>query len=331
MIGVGIYFLLRWLKFTRPTNSKINTVITFIDNKLFYSGLLRYLIVSNLKLTYTAFGFFISSLAFTTLMQKGMTIGCGILLIFLLAYPTAQMYFLIKYQDRLEEKQVRKRFSTLFDGMLTDYKLALLYNFIFSFRRFGIVFFNITLSPNCPWSNFEQHRYLYKILIFMFIQSIYIIYIIESKPHIVKKFTLLELWNEGALMCLGYISLAFSGIVLGQSTDNLLAELLAYVIIAGIVIVNFYTVLEGTVKKLKDSMMGKKSKEIAKKKKKKPKQNKERKRNQVKLNTIKEVEDSNFQSNSSQSKSYVESESDAGDRKIPMPIIASKSEKTMMT
>ena len=82
-------------------------------------------------------------------------------------------------------------------------------------RRFYIVFINITLSPNCPWSNFEQHRYLYKILIFTFIQSLYIIYIIESKPHIVMKFNRLELFNEGALMCLGYVSLAFSGIVLG--------------------------------------------------------------------------------------------------------------------
>ena len=71
------------------TNSKINTVMTFLDKKLFYSGVLRYMIVSNHKLTYTAFGFFVSSLAFTTLAQKGMTIGCGLVLIFLLVYPVA--------------------------------------------------------------------------------------------------------------------------------------------------------------------------------------------------------------------------------------------------
>ena len=184
LICVGIYFLLKWMKSLMPTNSKINSVMTFLHKKLFYSSILRYMIISNHKLTYTAFGFFVSSLAFTTLTQKGMTIGCAFVLLFLIVYPLAQMYFLIKYQDRLEEKKVIQRFSTLFDGMKTESKLALLYNTVFGMRRFFIVLINISLSPNCPWSNFEQHRYLYKILIFMFIQSVYIIYILETMPHI---------------------------------------------------------------------------------------------------------------------------------------------------
>ena len=213
LIGVGIYFVLKWLKSLSPTNTKINYVMAFLHKKLFYSSILRYMIISNHKLTYTAFGFFIYSLTFASLAQKGMTIGCALVILFLLVYPVAQMYFLIKYQDRLEEKQVRQRFSTLFDGMKTNSKMAMLYNSVFGMRRFYIVFINVTLSPNCPWSNFEQHRYLYKILSFMFIQSVYIIYIIETRPHILMKDNILELWNEGALMLLGYVSLAFSGIV----------------------------------------------------------------------------------------------------------------------
>ena len=58
-------------------------------------------------------------------------------------------------------------------------------------------------------------------------QSLYLLYIIDTKPHTVNLFNRLEYWNEGALMLLAYISLAFTGIVEGQSSGNVLAEVIA--------------------------------------------------------------------------------------------------------
>ena len=61
LICVGIYFLLRWCIRTVKAKKypKLNTLANKMEEKLFYSSFLRYMIVSNLKLTYTVWGFFI--------------------------------------------------------------------------------------------------------------------------------------------------------------------------------------------------------------------------------------------------------------------------------
>ena len=82
-------------------------------------------------------------------------------------------------------------------------------------RRFYIVLINIMLNAECPWTNFEQSRMLYKIILFLLVQSLYIMYIYETRPHTLNLFNRLELGNEGALMMLAYIMIAFSGVVEG--------------------------------------------------------------------------------------------------------------------
>ena len=55
LICVGFYFLLRWLiKVIKAEKyPKLNNLADKLRDKLFYSAFLRYMIVSNLKLTYT--------------------------------------------------------------------------------------------------------------------------------------------------------------------------------------------------------------------------------------------------------------------------------------
>ena len=55
--------------------------------------------------------------------------------------------------------------------------------------------------------------YLFKALAFVFMQQLYIAYVYDSKPHTLNLFNWLEIFNEGALMLLGYMSIAFTGIV----------------------------------------------------------------------------------------------------------------------
>ena len=80
--------------------------------KLFYNSFLRYMIVSNLKLTYTVWGFFM--LTFGVFLTKFPQYGkndefiraniieiiklvCGVLaILFLIVYPLATMFYLLK-------------------------------------------------------------------------------------------------------------------------------------------------------------------------------------------------------------------------------------------
>ena len=140
-----------------------------MDQKLFFNSLLRYMIVINLKLTVTVWAFFF--LTYTsyykwTPLVRLLTIN-GIF--FLLVYPVFLSGFLIKNQIRLEEPYFKKRFSTAFDGIEIEYKQALIYGTVFLVRRFWIVFANIMLNADCPWTNFEENRFFYKIMVFLMI------------------------------------------------------------------------------------------------------------------------------------------------------------------
>ena len=106
----------------------------------------------------------------------------------------------------------------------------------------------------CPWTDIGHDHYLYKVLLFLFMQSLYLLYIYASRPHKRDLFNWLEYWNEGALMLLAYISFAFTGIVQGQSTGNVLAEVLSQIIIIAIVLANFSVLLSRTYLKIKSTL-----------------------------------------------------------------------------
>ena len=82
----------------------LKTPRDFIHRKLFYNGFLRYMIVSNLKLTITAWAFFIYQYSDGAQVKAaGFFVGILVLLI----YPVLFMYYLLKNQDILEEPKTR--------------------------------------------------------------------------------------------------------------------------------------------------------------------------------------------------------------------------------
>ena len=113
LILMLVYFVLKWT--TNAVRSKkvgllVKTLAKIkdaISQKLFYNSFLRYMIVSNLKLTYTVFGFFIltTSKIFSvskdpntekvTLSDKITLAVICFAILFLLAYPIMTMLFLI--------------------------------------------------------------------------------------------------------------------------------------------------------------------------------------------------------------------------------------------
>ena len=78
---------------------------------------------------------------------------------------------------------MKKKFNTAYEGIDTESKYALLYGTIFSVRRLLFVLINISLNAECPWTNFEQSVYLFKIILFIVIQSVYLMYIATARPH----------------------------------------------------------------------------------------------------------------------------------------------------
>ena len=74
--------------------------------------------------------------------------------------------FLITKQRKLTTLEYQKRYDSVYDGLDTDSKTALLYYPVFSMRRFYIVLINLVFNAECPWTNFSETRYLYKILSF---------------------------------------------------------------------------------------------------------------------------------------------------------------------
>ena len=94
LISLSIYLLLRFLekKFEFMRIPK-----EFIYKKLFYNSYLRYMIVSNLKLTMLLWAFFFYSYGIDSSKSRLYTIGYLLGIISLLAYSFGLMYFLLKY------------------------------------------------------------------------------------------------------------------------------------------------------------------------------------------------------------------------------------------
>ena len=85
------------------------------------------------------------------------------------------------------------------------------------------------------------------------------LYILDAKPHSLRIFNKLEFLNETALILLGYMSLAFTGLIQNYSrVSTLIAELIAQLTIGFIVIANLYVLVSKTVTQIKLKLAKKK-------------------------------------------------------------------------
>ena len=147
---------------------------------------------------------------------------------------------MLKNQGRLHEPKFAQRWDTLYQGIHQNYKGALFYNAIFCLRRFYLVLINMIFSPGFPITNFEQHQYLMKQFAFIIVQTLYIIYIFDTKPHTSDVFNKLEFFNEGMIIFMCYVMIVYCGV--GYYKDILKSDVPVYfsVGITGlIVIANF--------------------------------------------------------------------------------------------
>ena len=147
-------------------------------------------------------------------------VGYSLVIAVLVIWPIWSSFFLLKNQARLTDEVFSTKFSTLYQGIKLNSFRALLYNSVFSVRRFEIILMNVFFTANSPLSGIDRTFYLQKILCFLLIQFAYIIYVHSVHPHNDSIFNLLEFINEYAMVTLGYIMLNFAGIVSIQDPSD---------------------------------------------------------------------------------------------------------------
>ena len=211
LIGLGIAMVIYGL--LKVCNiEKCAPIKAKLQKKLFFGAWLRYMIVSNLKITYTIMAFLLSGFSFATTFAGIKTAAFTAGLLCILAWPVVIAIFMFRNQSRLDEPAIKGKWETLYQGIHTDSLGALLYNAVFCVRRFDVVLVNMIFSPGFPLTNFDHHMYVFKNIAFLFIQSAYLIYIMQTRPHTRSHFNSLEFFNETLIILMCYIMLVFSGI-----------------------------------------------------------------------------------------------------------------------
>ena len=144
LLGILACAILRMM--SKSGNKHIQMVMEKIERKLFYNGLYRYLIISNLKLIVTLFGFLIATWSFETYTLGIATGALMIGMIAILAWPVFIIFFLERHYSELEEPSFKKKHETIYQGIKTYSKNAIIYYGVFSIRRFYIVLINVSFS-----------------------------------------------------------------------------------------------------------------------------------------------------------------------------------------
>ena len=100
----------------------------------------------------------------------------------------------------------------MYNGIKISSTAAISYKAIFAVRRFDIILDNMVLAQDAPLFNLERDHNLEKVIVFILLQTCYVLYVKFVMPHDEKAFNVLELLNEYLLLVLGYTMLIFTGV-----------------------------------------------------------------------------------------------------------------------
>ena len=100
LLLVLVYFMVKASKNEKSIAFKIKVKL---EKKLFYSSFLRYMIISNLKLTFTTWAFLMSQWSFETISGGAQTSVKILVIVWLGVWPLFIIGFMLKKQDRLHE------------------------------------------------------------------------------------------------------------------------------------------------------------------------------------------------------------------------------------
>ena len=117
----------------------------------------------------------------------------------------------------------------------------------------------------------DTNNYLFKAVFFILLQTFYVLYIFDTKPHKGGIHNTLEFINEFALILLGYVMLIFSGLtpiadLLANHLSYKTAEMSGVAIAVVIFLTNFFVMGKELIDKVKNSLAQRKLKKAIKQK-----------------------------------------------------------------
>lgn len=211
-----------------------------IRNKLFYSVWIRYLIEGNLFITYEAIFFLKKHGSFsTTELSLSTTFRILILIILVLWIIFASFYIVMKQQN-LEEPTFKRKFGSLYTGLNTNHRPAIMYTAVFCLRRLLLVLCLL-------W--FDQNHNQVMIFVYIAIYSAFFIYLSHAKPNEEPSMNRLEHFNELCVIALHYTMLTFVYGTVIVPAMQWLAGNVAIGIIAIVFLVNMAYLVWSTVRK----------------------------------------------------------------------------------
>ena len=223
----------------------------YLKKKLFFSSAIRYMIESNLKITHNSVFFLAITGSFESTSDKVFTILTCALLVVIVLWPFFVTAFLLHNRKRLKSPRFKLMFQSMYLGIKTDNHLGngltvkktecLLYNVVFCLRRLALVVCYLYFKDGLAGS------VLYAILA---IQTIYIVYIVYSKPHVDSYFNILEVFNETSVILIVY---SLQGFISSSLIEPALQWSLGYLtigLISTVCLVNLILMIVITPKKI---------------------------------------------------------------------------------
>lgn len=105
------------------------------------------------------------------------------------------MYFLLKNKERLPERNMVARYSTMFDGIRTEHKSTVVYTGVFILRRLACVAIVVFLY---------EYEFA-KVMGFVVIEIFYLEWTGWCRPHDDYWYNFLERLNEKGFLYISYI------------------------------------------------------------------------------------------------------------------------------
>ena len=117
LAGVVMYWVLKSMEKKVKVAEKGRR---FIGHRLFFSSFLRFMIVSNMELTVTVWGFFVYSFGQDSFEYKVYASCYAAGIVGMLIYPFFLMVFLMRNQPTLGTPRMMRKFSSIYDGIDSD-------------------------------------------------------------------------------------------------------------------------------------------------------------------------------------------------------------------
>ena len=119
--------------------------VDWFSSCLFYSGPILLITIGYLRFTGIFTSYFVHGFSSSD-QSTALTILYSLLVLACIAWPICVIITMVNNQDKLFDKTSTKKITPLIDGIKTNSLSILLYNAVFSVRRFNLVLVNITFT-----------------------------------------------------------------------------------------------------------------------------------------------------------------------------------------